>query len=305
MHEGSRKAIVAAFLANLGIAVSKFAAFLLTRSASMLAESIHSVADTGNQGLLFLGGRRAARQATPEHPFGFGRERYFWAFIVALVLFTLGGAFAVYEGIGKLRHPHELESTTVAFVVLGIAIGLEVLSFRTAVREADRVRGGRSWWRFIRTSKAPELPVVVLEDSGALVGLLFALGGLTLAEVTGDPRYDAIGSLAIGVLLCVIAGVLAVEMKGLLIGEAADPEVQARIVTAVGASPGVTRLIHLRTEHLGPDELLVGAKVEFDRHLTMAELARAIDELEGRVRAATPMARTIYIEPDLHREERT
>jgi cation diffusion facilitator family transporter len=302
MQEGSRRAIIAAFLANLGIAVMKFVGWIFTGSASLLAEAVHSLADTGNQALLLFGGKRAAREATPEHPFGYGRERYFWSFIVALVLFLLGGAFAIYEGIAKLRHPHEPESLGWAIGILLGAIVLEGFSFRTAVREANHVRGNSQWFPFLRRTKSPELPVVLLEDSGALVGLMFALVGVTLAEVTGNGRWDAVGSLAIGVLLCCIAIFLAIEMKGLLIGEAATPEMQRRIATAVKETDQVCDLIHMRTEHLGPDELLVAAKVEFDPRLSMPQLALAIDDAEANIRRAVPVARLIYLEPDIKRD---
>jgi cation diffusion facilitator family transporter len=301
VNEGSRKAIVAAFLANLGIALAKFVGFAVTGSASLLAEAVHSVADTGNQGLLFLGGRRAARPANAEHQFGYGRERYFWSFVVAMVLFLLGGAFALYEGIDKLIHPHDIESLWWAVGILLFAVVLESLSLRTAVRETRHVAGPMALRRFIRRSKSPELPVVLLEDSGALVGLVLALLGVGLAKVTGNARFDALGSLSIGVLLCVIAIVLAVEMKGLLIGEAADPIEQDKITAALIEAPTVLRLIHLRTEHLGPDEILVAAKLDFDHDLTMAQLAVAIDDVEARVRAAVPGVKLMYLEPDIAR----
>src|SRR5690348_15165106 len=262
MHEGSRRAIAAAFLANLGIAASKIVAFAFTGAASLLAEAIHSVADTGNQGLLFLGGRRASKEPTEKHPFGFGRERYFWAFVVALVLFSLGSVFALVEGVDKLIHPHTVEDPVWAFAVLGVAVVLESGSIRTAIREARPERGGRSWWRFIRESKSPEIPVVLLEDFGALIGLSFALVGVALATITDDGSFDAIGSIGIGLLLGTIAVVLAVETKSLLIGEAATPEEQDAIRTVIEASPEVRRIIHLRTEHLGPDDLLVAAKLD-------------------------------------------
>jgi cation diffusion facilitator family transporter len=301
MHEGSRRAIVAAFGANLGIAAAKFVGFAFTGSASMLAEAVHSVADTGNQGLLLFGGRRARRAATPQHPFGFGRERYFWSFVVALVLFTLGGAFALVEGVDKVRHPHAPESLGWAIAILAIAVALESFSFRTAIREANQERGGTHWFRFLQAAKSPELPVVILEDSGALVGLLFALLGVVLAKVTGNARWDAIGSLAIGLLLCAVAAFLAVEMKGLLIGESATPQMEEAIVGAIRDAPRVRRIIHLRTEHLGPDEVLLAAKVEFDHELSVAELAATIDATEALVRARVPEARIIYIEPDIVR----
>jgi cation diffusion facilitator family transporter len=301
MHEGSRRAIFAAFLANLGIAVAKFVAYVFTGAASMLAEAIHSVADTGNQGLLFLGGARSRRPADPTRPFGYATARYFWAFVVALVLFSLGGIFAIFEGIEKLLHPHEVEDLHWAIGVLLLAIVLESLSFRTAVREGRKERRpGQSWWRFIRTTKAPEIPVVLLEDLGALCGLVLALCGLALAEITGEPRFDAAGSLAIGTLLVVIAIVLAIEMSSLLLGEAASPEDVASIEGAILSHPHVRRVIHLRTEHLGPEDVLVAAKLEFDRALSVDELTRAIDDVEARIRVAVPIARLVFVEPDVY-----
>jgi cation diffusion facilitator family transporter len=299
---GTRRAIFAAFLANLGIAIAKFVAFLITGSTSMMAESIHSVADTGNQGLLFLGGARSRRPADREHQFGYGAERYFWAFVVALVLFSLGALFSLYEGIEKLIHPHEVESPAVAFVVLGVAIVLESFSLRTAVHESQPHRGGLSWWQFIRRTKTPELPVVLLEDIGALCGLGLAIVGLGLAVATGETRYDAIGSISIGLLLGVIAVVLAVEMKSLLIGESAEPDVDAKIRAAIESTPEVRTVIHLRTLQLGPEELLVATKVDIDAP-SIAGLASSIDAVESRIRAAVPDATLIYVEPDLYRGE--
>jgi cation diffusion facilitator family transporter len=302
VHEGSRKAIIAALLANLGIACAKFVGYFLTGSAGLLAEGGHSLADTGNQVLLLFGSQRGKRPADAAHPFGYGPERYFWGFVVALVLFSMGGLFALYEGFSKLRHPHAVESPAIAFGILLAAIGLETYSLRTAMKEANEVRPkGMSWWRFIRTSKQPELPVVLLEDAGAEAGLLVAILGLGLAVLTGDPRWDAAGSMAIGALLVVIAAVLAAEMKGLLIGESASDTHQQAIVTALSTAPQVVGLIHLRTMHLGPDQLLVAAKIEFDSSLSVAELARAIDGAEANLRRAVPIAATIYIEPDIRR----
>jgi len=293
------KAVVAALIANAGIAVAKLVGFLITGSASMLAESVHSAADSGNQGLLLLGGKRARRQADDEHPFGYGRERYFWAFIVALVLFSLGGAFAIFEGVEKIRHPHDVESAGVAIGILVFAVGLETYSFRTAIVEANKVRGNATWWQFVRHSKNPELPVVLLEDLGAEVGLLIALGAVTTTLITGNPIYDGIGTLSIGVLLAVIAVVLAIEMKSLLLGETASPTVQDAIRSGIESEPVVHRLIHLRTQHLGPDELLIGAKVAFADGLSVSELAAAVNRVEATVRAAVPEARVMYIEPDV------
>jgi len=302
VQDGSRKAIIAAFFANLGIAVAKFVGFLITRSAGLLAEAGHSVADTGNQALLLFGGKRGRRPADRTHPFGYGPERYFWSFVVALVLFSMGGLFALYEGIQKLWHPHEIENAIVAYAILGFSIALETFSLRTAIKEANHVRGDRGWWKFIRTAKSPELPVVLLEDIGAEAGLFMALFGLTMAEVTGQPRWDAVGSIAIGVLLVVIAIILAVEMKGLLIGEAASDEDLAAIHSSIESSPKVNGIIHLRTMHLGPDDLLVAVKVDYDHSLDVPALAAAIDDTEARLREALPIADMIYIEPDIRRK---
>ena len=300
-HGGSTRAIVAAFLANLGIALAKFVAFGVTGAASMLAEAVHSVADTGNQGLLFLGGRRARKAPTSQHPFGFGRERYFWSFVVAVVLFTGGGLFALLEGFEKLRHPHELESPVWAVGTLTVAIVLEALSLRTAVHESRAAKGTLPWSKFIRHAKVPELPVVLLEDTGALLGLAFALVGVGLAEITGNPRFDAMGSITIGILLALIAFVLAVEMKSLLIGEAADPAVQRRICDALEDIDGIDRVIHLRTEHLGPDDLLVVAKIAVDGAAPSGETAALIDRAEAAVRVSVPEARLMFLEPDVDR----
>jgi cation diffusion facilitator family transporter len=302
MVEGSRRAIVAAMFANLGLAIAKFVAFLATGASSMLAESIHSVADTGNQGLLFWGGSRARREPTPEHPFGFGRERYFWAFVVALVLFSLGAVFAIYEGIHKIQHPEPLARMGWAIGVLLVGVVLETFSLRTAVVESREPKGNATWWEYIRHSKSPELPVVLLEDCGALIGLVLALMGVGLVALTGDSRWDGTMTIAIGVLLGVIAVVIAIEMKSLLIGESATLTTSKEIEDALESHPQVLRVIHMRTQHLGPDQLLVAAKLEFDAQLSISDLARVIDEAEASVRARVPIAVRIYLEPDLHRE---
>lgn len=298
-HGESTGAIAAAFLANLGIAVAKFVGFLITGSSSLLAESIHSVADASNQGLLVLGGRRARRAPTALHPFGYGRSRYFWAFVVAVVLFSLGGLFSLYEGYHKITEPEEITSPAVAFVIFGVAIVFEAFALRTAVGHANPERGERSWVNYIRTSRSPELPVLLLEDSGALIGLFFATAGVALAIITGNPLFDGLGTLAIGALLVAIAIVLAIEMKSLLMGEAASPEMIQRIEAELGQTPGVRRVMHVLTQHLGPEELLVAAKLEFETSLTMGELAGAINACEARVRSAVPIAKYIYLEPDL------
>jgi len=297
---GGTRAILAALAANAGIAVAKFVGFAVTGSSSMLAEAVHSVADTSNQGLLLLGGKRAKRAATPEHPFGYGRDRFFYSFIVALLLFTLGSVFALYEGIEKLAHPGELTSPLVAIIILLVAIGLEGFSFRTAIHESRELKGRLSWWQFIRQSTTPELPVVLLEDFGALIGLVLALLGVGLTLLTGEGVFDALGTIGIGLLLGVIAIVLIIEMKSLLIGEGARPPVLAAIVDGLKGG-AVQDVIHLRTQYLGPEELLIAAKIALRPGLPVEEVAREIDEAEARVRAAVPAARMIYLEPDLER----
>ncbi|MFF3845504.1 cation diffusion facilitator family transporter [Streptomyces sp. NPDC002328] len=299
---GGTKAIVAALAANLAIAVSKFVAFAFSGSSSMLAEGVHSLADSGNQALLLVGGKKAQREATPQHPFGYGRERYIYAFLVSIVLFSVGGMFAIYEGYEKLKHPHEIEHWYWPVGVLVFAIIAESFSFRTAIKESNPLRGDHSWTEFVRRAKAPELPVVLLEDLGALVGLILALLGVSLAIVTGDGVWDGIGTICIGVLLVLIALVLAAETKSLLLGEAAGPEETRKIEAAIVDGAAVTRLIHMRTLHLGPEELLVAAKIAVRHDDTATEIADAIDAAESRIREAVPIARVIYLEPDIYSE---
>jgi cation diffusion facilitator family transporter len=297
---GGIRAIFAALAANLGIAVAKFVAFLFTGSASLMAESVHSVADSGNQALLLLGRKRAERPVTQKHPFGYGRERFFYAFIVAVVLFTVGSVFSLYEGWHKINEPHSVKSPVWAFGVLIFSIALESYSFWTAIKESNRIRGGHGWVAFVRRAKAPELPVVLLEDLAALLGLVFALTGVSLAVVTDDGRWDGAGSMTIGLLLGAVAIVLAIETKSLLLGESAHEDVEREIVAALEAGDEVERVIHLRTEHIGPEELLVAAKIAVRHDDTAKQVARGIDAAERRVRAAVPMARLIYLEPDLY-----
>ncbi len=300
--EESTSAVLAALTANLGIAVTKALAFALTGSASVLAEAVHSVADSGNQVLLLVGRHRAARRATPEHPFGYGRQRYSFAFVVSIVLFTVGGLFALAEAVHKWGHPEPIEGRWwwVPVVVLGISLVLESLSLRTAIRAASHDRAGRGWAQYLHDAKSPEVPVVLLEDTGALIGLVCALGGVVLTLATGDGRWDAVGTALIGLLLVGVAAVLGVEMHSLLLGEAALPEHHDAVVAAL-VGPGIHRVIHIRTVHLGPEELLVAAKVAVDPQIRAAELAVAIDEAEVRVRSAVPIARLIYLEPDVDR----
>jgi cation diffusion facilitator family transporter len=296
---GGNKAIVAALLANLGIAITKFIAWAFSGSSSMLAEGVHSLADTGNQILLLLGGRKSRKDADATHPFGYGRERYVYAFVVSIILFSVGGVFSIYEGIDKLSHPHELENAWLPILVLTIAIGLESFSLRTAITESNLVRGTQGWVAFIRHAKAPELPVVLLEDVAALLGLALALFGVGLTIITGDPTWDAVGTLAIGALLVLVAIVLGIETKSLLVGEGATIGDTEKIRDAFNAHPEVEALIHLKTLYLGPDELLVAAKVAFARTKTLADIASAIDSVEASIREAVPIARVIYIEPDV------
>lgn len=303
--EGGTKAVLAAMAANIGIAVSKFVAFLLTGSSSMLSEAIHSVADSGNQVLLLIGGKRAGRQADAVHPFGYSRVRFVYAFVVSIVLFLVGGLFSLYEGFHKFHHPEELRDVGIAIGVLVIAIALEGFSFRTALREAKKSRGGRSLFRYVRDARQPELPVVLLEDFGALVGLMFALIGVGMATITGDGRWDGLGAMAVGALLVVIAVFLAFEMASMLVGEGALPEQEAAITKALDQTTLIDRVIHLRTLHVGPDELLVATKVAIGGDDTAAAIAAGIDEAERAIRSAVPTARYIYIEPDLDRTPRT
>jgi cation diffusion facilitator family transporter len=299
--EGGTRAVLAALGANLGIAVTKFIAFLITGSASMMAESVHSLADSGNQVLLLVGRRRSRRAGTEQHPFGFGLESYFYAFVVAVVLFTVGALFSVYEGIHRIAHPEKVTDPVVALAVLGVAIVLESLSLRTALIAAASELRSRGLRRFIQQAKAPELPTVLLEDMAALTGLVVALAGVTMATITGNGRWDGAGSLAIGVVLGLVAIVLAIEMKSLLIGEAATADTERAVVTALEESPELEQVIHLRTLHLGPDALLIAAKVAVRPQASGSAIAQAIDRAEQRVRAAVPIAQVIYLEPDLYR----
>lgn len=294
-HHGS-KAVIAALIGNLGIAVAKLVGFALTRSSALAAEAVHSLADSGNQVLLLVGARQSRQEATESHQFGYGRARYFWSFVVALVLFMLGSVFAIYEGIHKIEHPAEIDHLPVALAILGVALCLEGWSIRTAIAESAALKGDLSWWQFIRVSRTPELPVVLLEDLGALIGLVFAFVAILLTRLTGKPVWDGIGTLGIGILLGITATILVVEMKSLLLGEGASPDDMRKITTAISTTPGVTKLIHLRTQHFGPEELLVAAKVAFDESLDAQGVARAINRIEVAVRREVPYAHPMYIE---------
>lgn len=308
--DGGTKAVVAALLANSGIAVLKFLAFILTHSSSMLAESIHSVADAGNQGLLLLGGRKSQREATDEHPFGYGRERYIYSFIVAIVLFSVGGLFALYEAYHKFHevqagHANELVESGFAWVAIVVLLGaivMEGLSFRTAIAESNKIRKGVGWVEFVRRAKSPELPVILLEDLAALLGLTFALAGVGLTMITGNGYWDVFGTSAIGVLLVTVAIVLALETKSLLLGESASDEAQHLIRGALESTPGVDRVIHMKTLHLGPEELLVAVKTGVAREASASQVAETINAAERAIREVEPTAKVIYIEPDIYVE---
>ncbi|HLP22610.1 MAG TPA: cation diffusion facilitator family transporter [Microbacteriaceae bacterium] len=302
---GGTRAIVAALAANLGIATTKFIAWAFSGSASMLAEGVHSLADSGNQILLMIGGRRSRRAANDAHPFGYGRDRFVYAFVVSIVLFSVGGIFSILEGIDKLQHPHDIEMAWLPLSVLGVAIVLESLSLRTAIREARAHKGGQSWVAYVRHAKAPELPVVLLEDCAALVGLFCAALGVGLSTLTGNAVWDALGTLAIGALLVLVALILGIETKSLLVGEGASASDREAISAAILDGPEVQRIIHMKTLHLGPDELLVATKLAFAANERLDSVAAAIDVIEVRIRSAVPIARVIYIEPDVDREART
>ncbi|HTO01854.1 MAG TPA: cation diffusion facilitator family transporter [Microthrixaceae bacterium] len=305
MATGGTKAVITALAANIGIALAKFLGFILTGSSSMLAESIHSAADSSNQGLLLFGASRAQRKASEVHQFGYGRARYVAGFVVSIVLFTLGGLFALYEAWHKFQHPEPIESWKwVPVVVLLAALVMESLALRTALHEAAHVRGKTSLREFIRVSRSPEIPVIVMEDSAAIVGLLFGLFGVSMTLATHNGRWDAVGSAAIGILLVVVAYYLAREMISMLIGESALPEHHAAIEAAL-VGEGVESVIHMRTLHLGPDEVLVAAKLAVSATDSTAHTVAAINAAEARVRAAVPLKLRVYLEPDLYAADYT
>ena len=294
---GGTRTIVTALIANFTISIAKFFGFVITSSSAMLAEAVHSLADTSNQALLLLGKKRSKKSPSAERPFGFGRERFFWAFVVSIVLFSLGSMYAVYEGIEKIRHPHEIESLWWALAILLFAMVMEAYAFQTAVKESRFYKGDHSWKSFIRRSRIPELPVVLLEDFGALMGLVFAFVCVLIADVTGNAIWDGIGTLSIGILLGLIAIILAIETKSLLIGEGALPEQSMRIENAIISSPEVSSLIDMRTEYLGPETLLVAAKIEFSGETSPSDISADVDTIENRIREVEPLAKIIYLEP--------
>ncbi|MCX6403648.1 MAG: cation diffusion facilitator family transporter [Actinobacteria bacterium] len=299
--EGGIKAVLAALVANVGIAISKFVAFLLTGSSSMLSESVHSLADSGNQVLLLVGNRHSKRTTTEKHQFGYGRVRYIYGFIVAIVLFVIGGIFSLYEGIHKVQNPEEVSNSTIALAVLTVAVILESFSLRTALREVNAIRGKRTLWQFVRAARQPELPVIVLEDIGALLGLIFAFIGVGISAITKNSQWDGMGAIAVGLLLVVIAVILTIEMTSMLVGESALSEDIDAIEKALQSASIVQKVIHLRTLYVGPDELLVACKIAVSSEQSGAILSSGIDEAEKLIRASVPHARYIFIEPDIYK----
>ncbi len=313
MAHGSKKVIVLALGANAGIAVAKFVAFFLTGSASMMAEAIHSVADTSNQLLLLLGLKKAAKPPDERHPFGYKMESYFWSFIVAIMLFSLGGLFALYEGLHKLHELDALEKAgkttemsnpAIAIGVLFFAIILEGISWWVATREVNSLRGETSLLRFIEGSKSTEIIVIWMEDTAALVGLFLALFGIGLVLLTGNPYWDVYATFAIGALLIAVAFLVARETKSLLIGEAATTESQDLIRKLVAETEGAVQLMNLRTMQLGEDEFLAALKIQWDTELTMAQLVERTNGLEHRIRETIPRARYVFVEADIFDAEK-
>jgi len=297
---GANKAVVAALAGNLGVALSKLVAWFFTGSSAMLAETLHSFADTGNQVFLLLGLKLGRRPPDEAHPFGYGRERYFWAFIVALSIFSIGGLFSVVEGLRKIAHPHPIENPALTYVALGIAAVLEGAVLRVAWREFKhwRARNPGPFLQALRTSKSPTILVVLFEDTAALLGILVATVGISLTLITGDAVFDGLASLLIGVILFAAAAFIGWRTRGLLIGEAATEADRRRIQEAVAGVPQVASLLETLTLHLGPEDVLVNLNVHFVDGLSTDDLERAVDEIETRIRAAVPTARRIFIEAE-------
>ncbi|HUQ02189.1 MAG TPA: cation diffusion facilitator family transporter [Kofleriaceae bacterium] len=297
MASGSQSVVVKALVANFGIAIAKFVAAFMSRSASMLAEAVHSLADSGNQIFLLLGMRRSERKEDAIHEFGYAAERYFWAFIVAVSLFTIGATFSMYEGVHKVLHPHgAIGSRTVAYVVLGVSIALELFSLHAAVTEFRHIKAGRSLRQTIDEARDAVIIVVLFEDIAALIGLLAALFGLVMSQITGNGVWDGVGSIIVGVTLFGVAYFLARKTKQLLIGLSVPASQRARMIEIVETSPGIRQLVHLRTMHLGPEEVLVGMKVIMNDSTNVKDCTQIIDALEARLRAEMPILKRIYVE---------
>ena len=297
-HDSTARAILYAFLANLGIAIAKTWAALVTGSGSMLAEAIHSYADTGNQVLLYLGLKQSLRPPDEEHPLGHGKLSYFWSFIVAILLFSMGGLFSIYEGYHKLTHPEPLSQIWIALVVLVLAIMLEGASLFGALREIKKVRAGRPFFEWFRHTRNSELVVVLGEDIGAQLGLVLALSFLILAFVTGNPMFDALGSICIGVVLLVISVFVAWRVKSLLVGRSADPEIQQAIDAIICEQEGIQCMLNTITIQFGPDTMLA-AKVKMDPALNINDAVASINSLERKLKARIPKLKWCFIEPDV------
>jgi cation diffusion facilitator family transporter len=298
MASGSLGVIVKALFANIGIAVAKFVVAFITGSAAMLAEAVHSFADSGNQVLLLVGVKRSAREADAQHEFGYGKAAYFWAFIVAISLFTMGATFSIYEGVHKITHLDEgkIGNAIYAYIVLGVSIGLESFSMHAAWVEFNHFRAGRPLLRALAETRDAALVVVLFEDAAALTGLFLALFGVLLSQLTGNTVWDGVASIAVGVVLGMVATFVALKSASLLVGESVTAVERERIIEITKSSPGVRKLIHLRTMHLGPNDVICAMKIAFDDDTPAVKLAEYIDTLEERLRAAVPHLTRIYVE---------
>ncbi len=296
-HNSIARAILYAFLANFGIAIAKTWAAAITGSGSMLAEAIHSYADTINQVLLFLGLKQSQRPADEEHPLGYGKLSYFWSFVVAILLFSMGGLFSIYEGVHKLNNPEPLSQIWIAIVVLLFAIVLEGGSLFGALREIRKLRGKKSLRMWLKHTRNSELVVVLGEDVGAQLGLMFALGFLLLAEITGDPVYDAVGSICIGVILIVISAFVAWRIRSLLVGRSAEPDIQDAIAEIIAEQDGIEFVFNTITMQFGPDTMLA-AKIKMRSDMTIGEAVDSINALERELKARVPKLKWCFIEPD-------
>lgn len=297
-HMKANIVLYGALIANLGIAIAKFIAAAISGSSSMLTEGVHSLVDSGNQLLLLYGQSRAKRPADAFHPFGYGRELYFWAFVVAILIFAIGAGVSIYEGWSHILAPEPLRDPTINYVVLGIAFLLEGMSWSIAVREFNTARGDRGWWEAVRRSKDPAGFIVLFEDSAALLGLAIAALGVWASHWTGDARIDGIASVAIGGVLAAVAVLLAREAKGLLIGESADPDLVAAIWRLVDRRPEITAVNHVRTIHTSPDTVFVAVSADFDDALSMGRAESLIEEMETELKMAEPRISSIYIRPE-------
>lgn len=290
--------LYAALAANIGIAVAKFVAAAITASSSMLTEGVHSLVDSLNQILLLYGQRRAQRPPDAQHPFGYGRELYFWAFVVAILIFGLGAGVSVYEGWLHILEPEPLRDPLVNYIVLGIATAMEGTSWVIAIREFRESKGDCGWWRAIRESKDPSGFIVLFEDSAALAGLVVAAIGVWASHAWGDPRIDGVASIVIGLILAAVATLLAREAKGLLIGERANPDLIAQVRAMLEAEPQITGVNHVRTVHTAPDRIFVAISADFDDALAMGAAETLIERIEAKLKAALSQLSSIYIRPE-------